>query len=182
MTVTDADEQLELDIQTAANTPVNVLITGADPATRLSIARRIHERSGGRGGVLVIARGIVDPDFVRQFDEIDPELPCAIFIDDISWLDGRQQRALMEVLDRKVLPGSAGRGWRIIAGAGPSLQDQVSDGDFLPALFYRLNVIHVVVPRSDRSINAPQVRSGGHGYAFARRDWPTSRTTTWAFV
>ena len=76
-----------------------------------------------------------------------------LFIDEIGELDSRLQEALLTFVET----GEVRRGGsrpdlttdvRIIAASGRDLHNEVIAGRFNAALFYRLNVIHIVVPET----------------------------------
>jgi DNA-binding NtrC family response regulator len=75
-----------------------------------------------------------------------------LFIDAVDSLTPTLQTRLSRVLEVETLSdGSAEEDWeaydvRIIVGAPPSLYDRVREGLFREQLFYRINVIHLVVP------------------------------------
>jgi DNA-binding NtrC family response regulator len=147
---------LENEIQAAARARVNVLITGSTAGTRWNIARRIHEAGAGRGSAFIVTHW--DDPWMLYADVDMPGQGATIFIEDVSRLDAPRQRALMDFLDRRVASGPSSKGCRIIAGASAPIQDLVAEGEFLEALFYRLNILHLVLPTSGASVCRSPVR------------------------
>lgn len=138
------------DFQLAANVPVPMLLTVEDGAARLMYARLIHQAGSRRLGPFLTVSfstpsGAAGPpwafDLRRSFERARGG---TLFVDDV---------ALMGLGDQGVLSGLIEAAWkqaepdgpavRIIAGASRSLSRAVAAGTFDPALFYRLNVIHL---------------------------------------
>ena len=63
-----------------------------------------------------------------------------LVVHEVQGLDEAQQTALLRLLESHVDGGRC----RVIATSSTSLFERVCDGRFLGALFYRLNVIHIV--------------------------------------
>ena len=131
------------DTQCAIRTSAPVLISGASAADRESLARWIHAE-GGR--------------FHKAFDRLDCgvlralDLEVALarrshgttYLDHVDRLSASTQALLARRLAR--CDGS-----RIIAGTGQDLAAAIRTGSFSATLFYRLNVVHLVItqPLSD---------------------------------
>jgi type II secretory pathway predicted ATPase ExeA len=77
---------------------------------------------------MAIASAISDPDVED------------LVVHEIHGLNQAQQTALLRLLETDKNRGRC----RIIATSSASLFDRVREGAFLEALFYRLNVIHIV--------------------------------------
>ena len=77
---------------------------------------------------MAIASAIADPDVED------------LVVHEIHGLNHAQQTALLRLLETDMDCGRC----RIIATSSASLFDSVREGTFLEALFYRLNVIHIV--------------------------------------
>src|SRR5262249_41294477 len=87
-----------------------------------------------------------------------------IFLDEIGEMSLRMQGLLLRFLEtgeiQKVgaerLHGAANV--RVIAATNRNLRDQIADGQFREDLFYRINVIHIVVPPlRERKEDIPQL-------------------------
>lgn len=143
------------DLELAAHSPVNVMVTACDGAQRAAWARTIHLRSarcdrsfvatcgcplpGTHGGVSTCD---IDDWFVRAAGG-------TLFIDRIGQLSAQAQALLVwRLTDQMYRAGDAtmarrDAGVRIIAGSDRSLHADLSGGAFSEELFYRLNVIHI---------------------------------------
>jgi DNA-binding NtrC family response regulator len=140
---------MELDL--AARSPVNVMVTARNGADRVAWARALHDRSPHRDGPFVVARPVMS----RQIPAVDIDEWFAraargtLFIDDVGQLGPDAQARLSSLLSaqsRRVsavtTPNGEG-GVRVIAGSGRSLRTDLAAGAFNETLFYRLNVIHI---------------------------------------
>jgi len=120
------------DIRCASRSTANVLISGGDTGTRAAIARLIHARRG-RAGALV---------------ESDPGAPVSapsdttIFIREIGDLSSSMQSRLKDLIERELA-------LNLIAATGYNLLDRVGARTFDEDLFYRLNMIHIVIDRQE---------------------------------
>ena len=172
---------LEPDVALAAGCQARVLITGGEGIGTAAIARRIHE-SGGRAGQpfeSVCCEGMPDWTLAAQlFGQVDPARPAAtrrigaferacggtLLLDGIDDLSTGIQARLLRYIDfGEIQPIGADRPLtnldvRLIFASSQPLAARVASGCFRPDLFYRLNVIHIVVPRPrhrDRNVGAP---------------------------
>lgn|SRR5262245_2424613 len=138
------------DITLAAMSLVPVLIT-APPADALCIVRAIaaRERRGRTREVLACDASAGDDVIGTIADNrvrIATDRGTAIlWIGEVHALTPRDQSALIKLL----APLGSGRAEdvpRIVASSSIALRDYVLDGRFDARLFYRLNIIHIVVP------------------------------------
>jgi DNA-binding NtrC family response regulator len=131
--------EIERDVMLAAMCVVNVLITGGDGAARRALAERIHEESGVNARFTVVGPG-------KHL--VAADCGSAIFLEDVSVLNPRQQAELLQILEhRRVIDDCGGR---IIAASSVRLYDRVVEGRFSAALFYRLNILHIAMDRAMR--------------------------------
>ena len=131
------DGTLSRDIQCAASSDANVLISGSDQRVRLAMARRIHGGSARRAELLVHVRSGEPLHVVlERFERVGPT--GTLFIEEASALSAVAQAELMRVLDR--------RSTRVIAATADTLLDRIASQSFDPNLFYRLNTLHLVLP------------------------------------
>ena len=117
---------------------IPVLITANDPGVRRHLAQHIHDHSSGTGPFVMlrtIEEWEIDPTQLRR---------ASVFIDDVGTFDRDQQAALMRLLDRRVQARKVR--WRIITAGDARLYDSVLDGGFRPDLYYRLAVLHIIIP------------------------------------
>jgi hypothetical protein len=127
------------DIDLAVRYPdVPVLITAHDVRVRRGLAQHIHDHSCETATFVMLHS--VDEWAINPF-----QLGRAtVYIDDVGGCDARQQAALMRLLDHR--GAVAATSWRIIATADAHLYGSVVAGAFPPDLYYRLSVLHIVIP------------------------------------
>ena len=128
------------DVQCAIRTSAPVLISGASAADRESLARWIHAE-GDR--------------FQQEFEKtecgslraLDLEVALARRFHGTTYLDHVDKlSATMQALLARRLAQTEGS--RIIAGTGADLAAATRAGTFSATLFYRLNVVHLVMTQS----------------------------------
>ncbi len=139
----DSDEEEAL----AARHPVALLISGQAGDEVATIARRIHAMQFGEAApfVTVQARAFPRHSQTLQRHLAKPMATAAggsIFISDVEEMPIRAQDAFMNVLKEQVFARPTGA--RLMTGTTVSLLGRVGAGHFSEALFYRLNVIHLV--------------------------------------
>jgi transcriptional regulator of acetoin/glycerol metabolism len=151
-------EEIRLDIEAAVKSDLTVLISGGDATSRKSVAQRIHGRSGRNVGPLLV----VDRDaFLGDESVPGTDLPHAapaewtnagtILIEEVADLSWEQQSQLLRILEWPVVQGwdrraNPSRDARLITGTRYELLDLVAARQFRADLFYRLNVIHIMLP------------------------------------
>ena len=154
----------EFDLTAAARSDACVLFTGGHEAARAA-ARRIHELSACSSGPFELVccewpEAIIDALAARLFTEAEPpsagESVAALgqvgtmLLQDVWRVGPALQSRLADGLtwlrgDRR--PGF--RRWRLMASTSRPLLPLVANGTFDDRLFYRLNVIHLVLPCGD---------------------------------
>ena len=154
------ERDLEESLQLAADCDVPVLLSGAARHAE-PLALSIHRRSTRRGMpfVAVDARQRDLPPAALELlrREVTPGEPVAagrptapggtLFIANIEAMSPAMQVALLHFLERP--ERRVRRGLRVIAASTASLHEQVEIGRFRADLYYRLNVIHIVLqPRA----------------------------------
>ena len=103
---------------------------------------RMHESDmnlARRYPVCVLITGPPDRAMAIASAISDPAVEDLV-VHEIHGLNEAQQTALLRLLETDTDRGRC----RIIATSSTSLFDRVREGTFLEALFYRLNVIHIV--------------------------------------
>lgn len=133
---------IERDIEAAARSNVDVLITGGDSALRQQVARRVHQGSDRHTNPFIT---------MLQLDLDDTEAASSmrgtLFIEDVGQLTFVQQAKLMCMLDRRnELASGSPMEWRLAAACACRLYERVVSGHFRADLFYRVNVVHVSIP------------------------------------
>jgi DNA-binding NtrC family response regulator len=151
----------KIDLSYAVRSDACVLFTGDEDTAEL-LARRIHGLSGWRQGpfVPVDCREPADRLGPHLFELLDIENPRAfnnpwptlsqcgtIFLRNVSRLPSPLQRRLSDRLAvLRTSPGEPRRIRRRVISSTPTpLVDRVEEGTFDGSLYYRLNVIHVVI-------------------------------------
>jgi hypothetical protein len=108
------------------SSPINGLIVGAPHLTATAMA--LLEKSGRQPVVWW------DPE---QMSDIPEMIAGTLVIDDVEHLDKNQQERLSRWI------GVHGSAVRVLALARAPLYDQVADGRFSAALYYRINTVTV---------------------------------------
>lgn len=151
----------EIDLSHAVRSDACVLFTG-DQATAEVLARRVHGLSGWRQGpFLPVDCGepadrlephlfeLLDIENPRAFNNPWPTLSqCGtIFLRGVGRLPYPLQRRLSDRLAiLRTRPGEPRRiRRRVISSTSTPLVDRVKQGAFDSSLYYRLNVIHLVI-------------------------------------
>ncbi len=148
LTRQDAARSLEDDITLAAMSLAPVLIT-ALPADALRIVRAIaaRERRGHVREVLTCdpaaGEDLIGTIAANRVRIATDHGTAILFVGEVHTLKSRDQFALMKLL---ASPDRRGDVPRIAASSSMDLCDCVARGRFDARLFYRLNVIHIVVP------------------------------------
>lgn len=147
------------DLSHAVQSDACVLFTG-DDETAEALARRLHNMSGWRHGPFVaVDCGMPDAEpKLLQLLEVEAPAPAAptrprlaqsgtVFLREVGKLEPSIQRRLSEQL--AVLKTDAGDARRlrrrVISSSSIPLESRVKAGTFDARLFYRLNVIHMVI-------------------------------------
>jgi len=162
--------ELSQEIDRIAKSDAKVLITGESGVGKELVAHAIHQRSmrATRPMVAVNCAGLpetlleselfghVKGSFTGAYRDKQGKLEMAdrgsIFLDEIGEMTLRMQGLLLRFMETGELQkvGAdriAGRvNVRVIAATNKNLRDMISEGTFREDLFYRLNVIHLVVP------------------------------------
>jgi transcriptional regulator with GAF, ATPase, and Fis domain len=161
---------LEQEIDRVARSDAKVLITGESGVGKEIVARAIHSRGPRSGHVFAPVNcaglpetlleselfGHVKGSFTGAYRDKPGKLETAhlgtIFLDEVGEMTLRMQGLLLRFLEtgelQKVGADGSGRivNVRVIAATNRDLRDMIKQGTFREDLFYRLNVIHIVVP------------------------------------
>src|SRR6516164_7107665 len=161
---------LQEEIERVARSDAKVLITGESGSGKEIVAQSIHLLSprasmmfapvncAGLPETLLESElfGHVRGSFTGAYRDKPGKLEAAhngtVFLDEIGEMTLRMQGLLLRFLEtgelQKVGADGGGRqvNVRIIAATNRNLRDMLRDGTFREDLFYRLNVIHIVVP------------------------------------
>jgi hypothetical protein len=132
------------DIELAAASELPVLIS-ADPVASRAIALELG-RVGHRRRTPVEIVDCREPDaLATQPLRTRPGCAPVLLLQEVHALSRREQLELEQQLEEVLLLGPAGR-VRVVASSSASLYDRVVDERFRDRLYYRLNMIHIVVP------------------------------------
>jgi transcriptional regulator, propionate catabolism operon regulatory protein len=161
----DAPSVPAIDLSHAVRSDACVLFTG-DEKTAETLARRLHELSGWRQGPFVPvdcrqAEDLLESQLgelldVERLRPVGPPRPTpaqsgTIFLRDVGSLPLPVQLRLSDRLAvLRTGPGEARRIRRRVISSTPTpLVDCVEQGTFDGSLYYRLNVIHLVISEQD---------------------------------
>src|SRR5687767_3713826 len=161
---------LQQEIERVARSDAKVLITGESGVGKEIVARNIHSRGPRNTHVFAPVNcaglpetlleselfGHVKGSFTGAYRDKPGKLETAhmgtIFLDEVGEMTLRMQGLLLRFLEtgelQKVGADGSGRivNVRVIAATNRNLRDMITQGTFREDLFYRLNVIHIVVP------------------------------------
>src|ERR1700688_930859 len=164
-----AMEEVVQRAEIVADTKSTVLITGETGTGKELVARAIHDRSAQRDMPLIKVNCAAIPDTLLEselFGHVRGAFTGAtttkkgkfaladggtIFLDEIGTMSLALQSKLLRVLqEREFEPLGAERServdLRVIAATNRDLRQMVAGGKFQEDLFYRLNVIPIVIP------------------------------------
>jgi transcriptional regulator with PAS, ATPase and Fis domain len=161
---------LRQEIERVARSDAKVLITGESGTGKEIVAQSIHANSPRAGNVFAPVNcaglpetlleselfGHVRGSFTGAYRDKPGKLEAAhngtVFLDEMGEMTLRMQGMLLRFLEtgelQKVGADGGGRvvNVRVITATNRNLRDMISQGAFREDLFYRLNVIHIVVP------------------------------------
>jgi DNA-binding NtrC family response regulator len=163
-----AIRRVRLMVERVAPTPATVLIEGHTGTGKELVAQLVHERSGRRGPFIPVNCGAIPPDlmetelfghargaFTGAHQQRDGLFVAArggtLFLDEVSEMRADLQVKLLRSLEEgRIRPVGADRevpiDVRIIASAQPGLRERVRERGFREDLYYRLNVVHILLP------------------------------------
>lgn len=147
----------------------SVLITGESGVGKEVVADLIHNNSSRRGGPLVkvncgaLPLTLVESELFghekgaftgadrRRIGKFEQAQGGTIFLDEVAEVPPEVQVKLLRVLQERKLSRLGGHeeiplDVRIIAATQVDLDAAMAEGSFRSDLFWRLNVIHIVVP------------------------------------
>src|SRR5881628_980754 len=164
-----ATQKLQALITQVARTATTVLITGESGTGKELVARAIHIQGARRERPFVavnpaaIAESLIESELFghergaftgahrRKLGRFELAQGGTLFLDEIATLKGELQVKLLRVLQEREIERVGGThpikiDVRFIAATNSNLKEAVGDGAFREDLYYRLNVVHVVVP------------------------------------
>ncbi len=194
-----AMQRLRETLERVAKTSAPVLITGEPGSGRLSAARCLHAKSTGAAGPLVeltllaltpqsmalrlfgveqngtVTAGVLEQArggslVLNGIEELDLATQALL-------LDALRERSFTRIGGSERLPLEA----RLIAIAGPELAARIADGRFREDLYYRLNVVPVVIPPlREHCEDVPELASYLLNFLVDRERLPYRRFTSGA--
>jgi DNA-binding NtrC family response regulator len=164
-----AMRQVHTLIEDVAGTDATVLIHGESGTGKELVAHAIHAASPRRYNPLVIvhcgalAEGILESELFghekgaftgaqhHHKGKFEQAHGGTIFLDEIGEISPKVQVELLRVLEERKVTRVGGKkpiatDFRVIAASNRDLQALVADGSFREDLFYRLNVVPIVIP------------------------------------
>ena len=162
--------ELKAEVERVARSDAKVLITGESGVGKELVAREIHARSLRSSRIFIPVNcagmpetlleselfGHVKGSFTGAYRDKPGKLETAhegtVFLDEVGEMSLRMQGLLLRFLEtgeiQKVGADQMGRAMnvRIIAATNRPLSGLIKEGLFREDLFYRLNVIHLIVP------------------------------------
>jgi two-component system, NtrC family, response regulator AtoC len=162
-------EKLHGFIAQVARTSTTVLITGESGTGKELVARAIHRNGPRREGPFVavnpaaIVESLIESELFghergaftgahqRKLGKFELAQGGTLFLDEIGTLRAEVQAKLLRVLQEREIERVGGTrsikiDVRVIAATNTNLKDAVSRGTFREDLYYRLNVVPIVVP------------------------------------
>jgi NtrC-family two-component system response regulator AlgB len=153
----------------AAETPATILVLGPSGTGKSVLAREIHKRGGQRDAAFVtvncpsLSRELLESElfghvkgaFTSAVSDAVGKVAAAdggtLFLDEIGELPLEIQPKLLRLLQEREYervgdPRPRRANVRLIAATNRNLADEVKHGRFREDLFYRLNVITIVLP------------------------------------
>ncbi len=156
-------------IEDVAQTDATVLVRGESGTGKELVAEAVHAASPRRYNPLVVvhcgalAEGILESELFGhekgaftgasyhhkgKFEQADGG---TIFLDEIGEISAKVQVELLRVLEEKSITRVGGKqpiptDFRVVAATNRDLQALVAEGSFREDLFYRLNVVPIVIP------------------------------------
>lgn len=125
--------KLEDDIDCAIQFDVRVMISGESGTGKKFVAHLIHQRSHRGSAPFVIA----------NCQDMMESLPdnCTLLIDEVQKIPVPMQLQLLQFIEM-----TNGSDLRLMTAASTDVFERVRSNQFRSDLFYRLNVIHLIIP------------------------------------
>ncbi len=156
-------------VDQVANTDITVLITGESGTGKELVAKALHKASDRAGEPFIkvncaaLPRELLESELFgfekgaftgahrRKYGRFEMAQNGTIFLDEISEMHPDLQSKLLHVLQEKQFYRIGGErevkvNCRILTATNKKLEDLVEDGRFRRDLFYRINVVNIVVP------------------------------------
>jgi DNA-binding NtrC family response regulator len=142
-----------------------MLITAAVPSDVETVARRIHARARARRPFVCVSAATLPGNATvlegTCANLLDAASGGSLLLTNIEEMPASIQDSVVDTFAELQAARDPFAAVRLIAGTTVSLRDRIASGAFSERLFYRLNIIHIVVPQVDR----PPCETPGNGYA-----------------
>jgi len=159
----------------------NVLITGESGTGKELVARAIHFNGPRKNRPFItvncgaIPENLIESELfghkkgsftgaiANKLGLVEAASGGTLFLDEISDLDKNLQVKLLRAIQDKIITPVGGTeevevDVRIISASNRNLEDELKEGRFREDLFWRLNVIHIVIPPlRDRKSDIPKL-------------------------
>jgi DNA-binding NtrC family response regulator len=163
-------QEIQQELECAARSDAKVLITGESGVGKEVVARLIHQQGRRRDAPFIAISCAGVPDGVLEAELFGHTCGSAtseqrdsrgcfeqahggtVFLDEIGDMSLPMQAALLRFLEHREVQRAGADGVystvdvRIIAATRRNLHAELSDEQFREDLYYRLNVIHIVIP------------------------------------
>jgi two-component system response regulator AtoC len=167
--LSDRMSKVQAIVDQVANTDITVLITGESGTGKELVVKALHKSSERAGEPFIkvncaaLPRELLESELFgfekgaftgahrRKYGRFEMAQNGSIFLDEISEMDLDLQSKLLHVLQEKQFYRIGGErevkvNCRILTATNKKLEDMVDDGRFRRDLFYRINVVNIVVP------------------------------------
>jgi len=165
-------QEIQHELECAARSDAKVLITGESGVGKEVVARLIHQQ-GRRRDAPFIALNCAGVSESALSGCLEQAHGGTVFLDEVGELSLPMQVTLLRFLEHGDV--------RIIASTKRNLHAELSDEQFREDLYYRLNVIHIVIPplrdrKEDLSLLVTEfIRTSSQAHGF---EVPTLLTDT----
>ncbi len=167
--LSDRMSKVQAIVDQVANTDITVLITGESGTGKELVAKALHKASDRAGEPFVkvncaaLPRELLESELFgfekgaftgahrRKYGRFEMAQNGTIFLDEISEMHADLQSKLLHVLQEKQFFRIGGErdvkvNCRILTATNKNLEAMVDDGRFRRDLFYRINVVNIMLP------------------------------------
>jgi len=138
VSVTWMNGDLETEIQAASETNARVLISGEGSVARRLAADTIHQQSRRRSKPFVVINGV---DFEQV--HLESARGGTLLMQEIENVPMADQERLNGFIEAAAAPEND---VRLMVATSVQLHDRVAAGTFREDVFYRLNILHLMIP------------------------------------
>jgi DNA-binding NtrC family response regulator len=133
------------------------LLITAPTQQGVNLARRIHDAGPGARFPFVQTWGVelpVGPELLKEYCArlLDSAAGGSLLVSAVEEMPATVQDALIDLLGGLEFARMPSATARLISGTTVSLRDRVAAGTFSERLFYRLNIIHLMVGNRSKAV------------------------------